>query len=325
LFELLQQQDGPRQGRGSGSGRPGSLGQPPESQKGGNGQAHGAVESKPNGQTKPSTIEDLSATPATKPAEAKPSPKPAPKPQDQPKPEKAKPAPVAEPEGSEKPERPAGAADWSGMHPKSAVRVRLIWVYGAIAAVIAVVVAAWAISYSLAENKWKGQFEELLQRSDASAPIQDPIEVDRGTVAQGDPPPLSRIEQPTRQSEEPRVVPDPPVEEPRTRPAPPIDVTVDVRQAGNNYMKLASGMTAERATGLARHLTDNGVPAMALDEGRGGWGLYTAYAVPSGQFSATGQQRSELERRVYQLLPTTPRELGGPYTPRDHLWVRFDG
>lgn len=333
LFELLQHQDGPRQGSGTGLGRPSALGRSdgetatPEAS---NGHAQGSVETKPgkpeaNGSAT-STLEDLSE-PATKPkpkqpqARPKPTHVPAPMPEPAPKPKPA--AKKPEP----KPERPAGAADWSGMHPQNTVGIRMMWVYGAIVGVLAIVVGVWALGYKLGESSMEAELRPYLDRATQPGAISDPMAAEAGDDAT-EPPPLSGIERPgeQRQAEDsPRIDPEPPVVEPDPAPVQTIDVLVDVREAGNNYMKLASGMARDRAVGLAEHLASNGVHAMAIDEGRRGFGLYTALAVPSGRFSDMESQRRELEARVVRILGSTPREAGGSYTPRDPIWMRFDG
>ncbi|MFI4882654.1 MAG: hypothetical protein ACIAQU_08730 [Phycisphaerales bacterium JB064] len=335
LFELLQQNDGPHQGRGSGNGRPGVLGgakdaaeKPGPTQDNGhsvghangNGRAEGSVETKPTPSDKKTTLEDLNEAPAKPKSEPKPvvRPEPAAKPQPKPQPE---------PEPSAKADEPAGAADWSGMHPTSAVKVRLMWVYGALVVVLAVVIGVWQLGYHLGGASQREKLEPYINSTDRSGPIQDPVVLGNQDRQQGEGSPLAGIERP--QEQEAARTPDrTPVVEPepvRPAPAPQVNVLADVREAGNNYLKLASGMTLERAKGLAEHLTANGVPAMALDEGRQGFGLYTAFPVPSGQYRAMGDQRRDLETRVLRLLGTVPQEAGGPYTPRDQLWMRFDG
>ncbi len=327
LFELLQHDESPRPGRGSGNGHSGSLGQAPS--KPSNGQAEGAVETKPNSPAstnpaKPSTLEGLSK--AKVEPKAKPEPQPSAKPQTVHVPA-PRPTPVAaQPEA--KPERPAGAADWSGMHPKNAVRVRMIWVYAAIVAAMTLVLGVWVLGYKLGVDNEKAKLEPYLNRSGQPGPIADPMAAQTDQEESASPPPLSGIdrrEEPRQAEQTPRIDPRPPVIEPKPGPVQTIDVLVDVREAGNNYMKLASGMTRERAVGLAQQLSTNGVHAMAIDEGRQGFGLYTAFAVPSGQYSAMEGERRDLTARVIRLLRSTPQELGGPYTPRDPLWMRFDG
>lgn len=333
LFELLQHQDGPRQGTGQGVGRPNALGHPtdePASTKTSNGHAQHAVETKPGkpqgAPSATSTLEDLSE-PATKPTpkqsqnRPKPTqvPAPSPEPAPKPKPVATKPEPTAE--------RPAGAADWSGMHPRNTVRVPMLWVYGGVAAVIAVVFIVWGVGYKLGEGNKAAELQPYLDRASQPGTISDPMTAGAGEEI-SEPPPLSRIglQDEQRQAEEtPRIDPEPPVVEPDPAPTQAIDVLVDVRVAGHNYMKLASGMTRERAVGLAQHLVNNSVHAMAIDEGRRGFGLYTAFAVPSGQFSSMEGQRRDLAARVVRLLGSTPQELGGPYSSRDQLWMRFDG
>ncbi len=341
LFELLQHEDGPRQGPGSGVGRPNALGhakdRPAEAKNGtgnGNGQAQGAVETKPSqGQADRSaatTLEDLSE-PATQPA-SRPEPK---QPQAKPKTTHV-PAPMPEPAPAAKPvaaksepkaERTSGAADWSGMHPKTNVQVPMLWVYCGVAVVIFVVAVVWGVGYKLGVNNEKAELERYWERTGQSGTIADPMTTGEESEAT-EPPPLAgvdRQQEERRQAEQtPRVEPTPPVVQ-RTPEPVQIDVLGDVRQPGNNYLKWASGMTRERAVGLAQHLATNGVHAMAIDEGRRGFGLYTALAVPSGQFSAMESQRRELEAKVIRLLGSAPQEAGGAYSPRDQIWMRFDG
>lgn len=328
LFELLQQDDDPRPGRGSG----GVLGSKPQ-----NGHAEGAVERKPTSPPKASTVESLKA------AQMTPVPVPAPqaerampvhtraelraeaKPKSEPRP-KTEPKPVAPPKVEA--ERPAGAADWSGMHPKRAVRVPLLWVYVGVGVFVLAVSGVWGLAYKLGKTDEKNRLTPWLSEgSQEPVGIADPLAL--GGTPEGERTPLKPIverEPVARDARpdpvEPEVVPNKPAPTP---PAPRIDVLVDIRQAGNNYLKLASGMTLERAKGLAEHLTASGVPAMALNEGRPGFGLYTAFPVPSGQFRTMGEQRREHEARVIRLLGEAPAEAGGPYTPRDQLWMRFDG
>ena len=353
LFELLQKENASGQGRTSGSARPGVLGgassastvDANDSSSNGsatNGHAQGSLETKPATKperlakptTKASTIADLPEPEAPSDqaagngvASATATARLAVRPEREPKRE-GEPAPA--PSAS-----PAGAADWSGMHPKSQVSVRMLWVYGAVAAVLVAIIGVWQLGYSLGGAHEKAEFEAYLRQSDRSTLVQDPIAQDAGVspVERGKP----RANQ--RASDRPELAaqPDPePVEdrraaptEPVTTPAvggmPAVDVLVDARQAGNNYLKLASGMGQARAKALAEHLSANGVPAMAIDEGRLGYGLYTAFAVPSGQYRAMSEQRREHEARVVRLLGTVPSDAGGPYTPRDQLWMRFDG
>ncbi|UYV13163.1 MAG: hypothetical protein NCW75_02485 [Phycisphaera sp.] len=330
LFELLQHQDGPRQGQGPGVGRPNALGhatEEPPATKTSNGHAQGAVETKPEGNgSAASTLEDLSE-PVTKPKPKQPQARPRPTHVPAPLPEPARKTKRVAKKAEPKPERAAGAADWSGMHPKNAVSVKMMWIYGAIFAVLAIVVGVWTLGYNLGESSMEAELKPYLDRASQPGAISDPMtaETDGNST---ETPPLSGIErqEERRQAEATlRTDPTPPVVEPDPAPVRPIDVLVDVRVAGNNYMKLASGMTRERAVGLAQQLSTNGVHAMAIDEGRQGFGLYTAFAVPSGQFSAMERERRELTARVVRLLGSTPQELGGPYTSRDQLWMRFDG
>lgn len=323
LFELLQQNDASRQGRNGSNGQSGVLrGNPtkpvaePEPPQPTNGHASGAVESKPGKPARVASLEEIAAPAKTE----REQPRTASRAEPELKPQRAKPEP--------KPERPAGAADWSGMHPHSSIRVRMLWIYGAVVAVLLAVVGVWALGYYLGERNQKAELGAYLDRAGQPGPISDPLEagVEGGTSEPTDPSALSQIETP-RRAEAPVQSPversEPPLATPDPEPA-PIDVSVDVRKPNHNYMKLASGMTQERAEGLAQHLVDNGIAAMALREGRG-YGLYTSMAVPSGQFGATKPEREAHASRVVRLLMQTPRELGGPYDASGHLWIRFDG
>lgn len=319
LFELLQQNEASRQGRAGGNGQPGILRgnqpkpvpdpEPPAA----NGHASGAVESKPSKPARAASLEEI-ATPAKPLRERAPE---ATKPEPEPRPQRERPEPKAE--------RPAGAADWSGMHPHSSVRVPMLWVYGAAVAVLLIVVGVWALGYNLGERNQKAELGAYLDRAGQPGPIRDPLEAGEGDaepVGQGDPSALSQIQTPSR-SEQPIVQDDPPAADPAPEP-PVIDVLMDVRRPDHNYMKLASGMTMERARGLAQHLVNNGVHAMAIREGRG-YGLYTALAVPSDRFSAMARDRSDHADRVVRLLRQTPRDLGGPYDGSGYIWIRFEG
>ncbi len=323
LFELLQQNDASRQGRSGNNGQSGVLrGGPtkpvaePEPPQPSNGHASGAVESKPNKPARAASLEEIAAPSQPDPDQTRAATRPEP----EPKPQRAKPEPKAE--------RPAGAADWSGMHPHSSIRVRMLWIYGALVAVLLTVVGVWALGYNLGERNQKAELGAYLDRAGQAGPITDPLDqgVDGGSSEPVDPSALSQIETPQR-AEAPGQAPiersEPSVATPDPEPA-PIDVSVDVRKPNHNYMKLASGMTQERAEGLAQHLVNNGIAAMALREGRG-YGLYTSMAVPSGQFGATKPEREAHASRVVRLLMQTPRDLGGPYDASGHLWIRFDG
>lgn len=343
LFELLQQDDASRQGRGTGNGRPGVLsgsgtdkpgptagsGVHPGPTDGRHGsQAEGAVETKPLPAQKPadkkSTLDELAESSPQTREDTKPAIKPAARPE-------AKPAPRREPQPpADAPlESPSGAADWSGMHPKKTVKVPMIWVYGGAIAVVAVIAGVWAGGYQLGVSSEREKVEQFFGNTEQRGPIVDPIASEQPAASETERSPLAGLNTPQEREAERQATDTPPrrpaVEPEPVRPAPVVDVTLDVREAGNNYLKLASGMTLERAKGLAEHLSANGVRAMALDEGRQGFGLYTAFPVPSGQYRAMGQQRRDLEARVVQLLGTVPQEAGGPYTPRDQLWMRFDG
>ena len=351
LFELLQKENESRQKADGAASRPGVLGGGSATANGAGkaakpaagSQARGAVESKPastseGSSSRGTTLDDLSeagrteqdarttsktavqASPALSTAVSRTASKPASRPAAEPKP--SRPSPAAN----------AGAADWSGMHPKRSVSVRLVWVYGAVAAMLAVVVAVWAVGYSLGVRSEEAKFEQYLRQSDQSTLIRDPIAAESSTSpvepatrpAAGD----AASERVAALPEAPaRTRPAEPAIRPEPRPAAPvaIDVFEDVREPGNNYLKLASGMSMERAKGLAEHLSDNGVHAMALDEGRQGFGLYTAFPVPSGQYRTLAPQRRAHEARVVDLLRTVPADVGGPYTPRDQLWMRYDG
>jgi hypothetical protein len=334
-------------GGGDGSGKAGSQGTPGKGGSavaGGNGRPTGSVETKPKPEpaekgSKPasaagSMFEDLADEEvADRPAsEASESRSGVAAPAAKPKPARAAASAAAASAKAEPEAKASGAADWSGMHPKRMVRVQMLWVYVAMAVCLLTVVGVWQAGYSLGGAHEKATFEEYLRQSDRSALIQDPIgteggsevvsPVERGTpvVAGGES--TERLTPPgvTREVE-PEVRPAPMEPE----PAPRIDVLVDVREPNHNYMKLASGMTLERARGLAEYLAANGVPAMALDEGRQGFGLYTALAIPSDRFSALSEQRDRHEERVIGLLDRAPREAGGPYNGRGNLWIRFDG
>jgi len=341
LFELLQKENEPRQKGDASTSRPGVLGGGSTETSGHgagtktstNGHAQGAVESKPTpkperAETRGTTLDDLSeqgrggqqaqytAKPLTNTAKA--LPKPAPSPASGPKPMQDK--------GEPRPN--SGAADWSGMHPKRTVSVRLFWVYPTVAAVLLSVVLVWIIGYNLGVRSEEAKFEEYLRQSDESTLIRDPI-ASGPSISPIEPtarPTPQAIEDRTARQPETRPVESEPVES-APEPAQPVvvDVFEDVRQAGNNYLKLASGMSMQRAQGLAEHLTASGVRAMALDEGAQGFGLYTDFPVPSGQYRTLAPQRREHEARVVDLLRTVPADLGGAYTPRDQLWMRFDG
>ena len=350
LFELLQQDDASRQGRGSGSGRSGALGgSSPEkpgdkpgpapangasasatSERSGS-QAEGAVETKPLPASKPadkkSTLDELAeSAPPTREA-TKPALKPMPKPQPEAAPRRA-----SEDATDGTSDRPTGAADWSGMHPKKSVRVPMFWVYGGAIAVVAIIAGVWVGGYQLGVSSEREKVEQFLGNAEQRGPIVDPIGTEQPAGIDSERSPLAGLQTPQERETE-RQAADTPARQPVTQPEPEpvrpataamVDVTLDIREAGNNYLKLASGMTLDRAKGLAQHLTTNGIHAMAIQEGQG-YGLYTAYPVPSGQYRAMGQQRRDLEARVVQLLGTVPQEAGGPYTPRDQLWMRFDG
>jgi|GEM_PF-4995003 len=326
LFELLQHQDGPRQGSGTGLGRPSALGHADseaEAANASNGHAQGSVETKPskpqtNGSAT-STLEDLSE-PTTKPEPKQPQGRPKPKRVPAPLPEPAATPKPAAKKTEPKPDR-TGAADWSGMHPQSTVGVRMIWIYGAIVGVLAIVVGVWAMGYKLGVSSEKAQLERYLNRTGQTGTITDPMTTGSSeeTAEPESPLPIDRQAEATQ----PDADPTPPLVEPE--PVPTVDVLVDVRKPDHNYMKWASGMARDRAVGLAEHLTANGVHAIAIDEGRRGFGLYTALAVPSGQFSAMESQRRDLEARAVRILESAPQEAGGPYLPRGQLWMRFDG
>lgn len=329
LFELLQQDDDQRPGRGSGGvlGSGPANGQTNGNPKGGTkGHAEGSVERKPTSVSKAATVDSLQDSPPepTPQAAPKPKPKTPPQPPKQPKPraEAAKPEPLPEAE------RQAGAADWSAMHPHRAVRVPMLWVYAAMCVFFAAVVGAWGIAYQLGKNDEKDRMAGwLAEGSKGPGSISDPLA--EGATPQDERTaftPVVERDPITRETQPDPVRPEVRRQDPApTPPAPRIDVLIDARQPGNNYLKLASGMTQERAKGLAEHLTANGVAAMALNEGRQGFGLYTDFPVPSGQFRTMGEQRREHEARVLRLLGSAPSEVGGPYTPRDQLWMRFDG
>ena len=339
LFELLQKESEARQKGDAADGRPGvlsggqvmSTGAPAKP----NGQAEGSVESKPaaterNGSAT-STIDDLSERAEKQDRAAASPPVARPKaPMRRAKPKAAvKPKPA---EAQPQPEKGGGAADWSAMHPKRTVSFQMIWVYSAVGLGLVTVISVWALAYSLGVGSEKAKFEEYLRQSDQSTLIRDPIAGGAAT-APNQPNGLPAVTQ--ESSGTSRIEPAPvtaqqvdptpaPVEQQQVA-APTIDVFEDIRKAGNNYLKLASGMAMDRAQGLAEHLTANGVRAMALDEGRQGFGLYTAFPVPSGQYRSLAPQRRELESRVVDLLESVPADLGGPYVPRDQLWMRFDG
>jgi hypothetical protein len=193
--------------------------------------------------------------------------------------------------------------------------------------VVLIVAIVWGVGYKLGVNSEKAELERYLNRNGQPGTIADPMAAGEQTRAVEPPPNLDgdRQREEIRQEEQTPIEPAPREVRPTPEPERTIDVLVDVRQPGNNYLKWASGMSRERAVGLAQHLSANGVHAMAIDEGRRGFGLYTALAVPSGQFSAMESQRRELEARVIRLLGSAPQEAGGAYSPRDQIWMRFDG
>ncbi len=342
LFELLQKESEARQKGDAQEGRPGVL-------SGGqtmstsapvkpNGQAEGAVESKPAAATQngsaTSTIDDLSER-ADK-AERSTATAPAAPPKPPVRQAKPKAAPKPKPKHAEakpQPDKGGGAADWSAMHPKRTVSFPMLWVYGAIVIGFAAVVSVWALAYSMGVHSEEAKFEEYLRQSDQSTLIRDPIAGGAATTASQpggerlagqDTGGAPRVEPAPTTPDRDEPAP-PPVEQQQQAAIPAIDVFEDVRQTGNNYLKLASGMTRERAQGLAEHLTANGVHAMALDEIRQGFGLYTAFPVPSNQYSRLAPERRDLQARVIALLGEVPSDLGGPFVPRNPIWIRFDG
>ena len=374
LFELLQQDDGKRQGRGSTRGKSGVLGGTPAAENPANKtatnpadqsanaadpgatraqqgvsaenahvRAEGAVETKPvRTSTKFEELEEITADPPARRGQLDRGSKLRPSRPGQ----DASRAPASsthQPEPSDDPDRTrtAGAADWSGMHPSSAFRVRLLWVYFSAAAVLVIVIAVWQLGYHLGGQNMRRDLEPFLNGGEQATPIVDPLASGQETPAQRQQPvpgsPLVRLEPTaspapggearqveTQQPGQPVTI-EPEVTPPTPASAPAIDVLVDVREQGNNYLKLASGMTLERARGLAEYLSASGIPAMALDEGRRGYGLYTDFPVPSGQFNTMSTERDRHERRVIELLDRTPRDFGGPYDARNNLWMRFDG
>ena len=119
-----------------------------------NGHAQGSLETKPAAKperiakpaAKASTIANLSdaeapAEPTTGNGTARAAPvRPAAKPKPEPK------------RSQDSSASTAGAADWSGMHPKSTLSVKLMWVYVAAGAVFLSVVGVWQLGYSLGKE-----------------------------------------------------------------------------------------------------------------------------------------------------------------------------
>jgi len=320
LFELLQ--DTPERSRGgNGVGGSGRQPRPPS-----------AVETKP--ETKPASKQP--AAPA--PAASQPATAPAPARSTAPHRANGSNGANGSSSGRVRPEaRPStaqasSASDWSGLHPRRRVSLPLVWVYFGLPLVTILIVATWWAGYSVGGQQERRRLEPWLADGGVRPP-QDPMLVDaagRDGSGKAAPPaePVERrgpvrspLADPARSQPAPQATPTPTP----TPAAGSVDVTEDVREGGNNYLKLASGMSRERAVGLAEHLTAGGIRAMALDEGRGLFGLYTAMPIPSERFSELEAERRRHEARVRELLRTAPTDAGGSFEPRGEYWARFRG
>ncbi|MEO1008191.1 MAG: hypothetical protein AAFX79_06470 [Planctomycetota bacterium] len=233
-------------------------------------------------------------------------------------------------------------ADWSSLHPKRAVQIPLVSVYVGVTVLAILVIGVWTLAYQLGKDHAEQRFARLDTAGATPQPLLDPLQVDEGAPgAERTPESASgTIADPTRGGAipvDPTRSAEPPRAAERTRIEPPAagsdpadgsrasapSVLVDVRKPDHNYLKLASGMARERAVGLAEHLARSGVPAMAIDEGRGRFGLYSSLGVPGERFRSTLQERNEHEQRVRRLLAAAPDEAGGSYDLRDPFWARY--
>lgn len=114
-----------------------------------------------------------------------------------------------------------------------------------------------------------------------------------------------------------------------TQPTPPAPGT-DPRQAGVNYLTLASQLDKETATAAAAFLTQNGCPAFAIAVDRSGravkngsqFAVYAARGFAGDEFRAKKAEREALEEQVRRLGKVWQKEHRGGTDFSQTFWQK---
>lgn len=271
------------------------------------------------------------------------------------------PAPGASPDTDTRPQPTAARAEESttpdaesrptGFVPGGVLTIPVNWVYWAAAAVLLLCVLTWAAAYQLGAGAGERSVRQALQEQTPVLDIgEDPLnQTDRpgvslasgaqGSDANADTRPPATERQPER--DRPRAEPSPSRPSPATITGAPAYIVAggglaeDPRDAGVNYLKLASRVRGDEARDLVRYLDQNGVQAFArgvsgVEPRRGDlnnarYDVYSLEGIPSGQFRASAAQARQLESRVGELGRRWLRQEGGSVDLAQPVWELFRG
>lgn len=207
------------------------------------------------------------------------------------------------------------------------VRVPVYSLYIALTCVAAVVILTWAVGFQV--GKRRGEEAALKQLMVGQAPVvkrSDPTNPGPGTP-----------ERPQPQQPQPQ---DPPPNERVERPVPSGaiiggrgELVEEPRQAGTNYLKLASRMSAEEAQAAAAFLTENGVAAIGVRVDGTGTGannparydLFSLFGVPSTRYSQMEAERGQHWQLVQRLGRDWQTKHKGTVNFASPQWVLFRG
>lgn len=220
---------------------------------------------------------------------------------------------------------PAGRPKGGGQ-----VRLPVYGLYIAVTVVLAAVILTWAIGFQI--GKRRGEDAALKQLGVGPSPL---VKRNDPTNPNGSGAP----DKPQVQPQTPKVPEDAP--EPRVeRPVPSGaiigargEVVEEPRQAGTNYLKLASRMSAEEAQAAVGFLVQNGVQAIGVRVDGTGTGannparydLFSLFGVPSSRYSQMEAERDQHWQLVQRLGREWQTKHKGSVNFASPQWVLFRG
>ena len=262
----------------------------------------------------------------------------APTPVRKPEPRRAEPPRVEPRPASQRAENRAatGSALLAKFDPRRSVGVPVAGLYAFVAVVVIVAILVYGVAfqagYTNAERK-------LVERIADSSGVKAP----EGPVG-GSPPALinksgsqPRESKPTVQNTN-----NPGSGDSQQKPTPPsngnvkpeaLDPLTDSREDGSNYLHVVSRLSRDEAVQAATFLTENGVPAMAVNldtaspqsNNRSTWSVYSRLGIPGGEFSGSSELRSQHKREVARLGTIWQRDHKGTsnFAENQTGWEKF--
>lgn len=250
----------------------------------------------------------------------------------QPPPPKPKPSPTRD--------RPARAATPAATRFAGEFRAPKVWVYGAAAGAVVLVIVVWSLGVLYGESRAESRYADTLSASQPTPVEPRPIERPSSGSA-------TRVSDQGSERSADRRAGEPAAGGARdgggatggvylTSLGP---VPTDPREVGSNYLKLASGVGVGQAEAVIAFLAGRQVQAVAVPSEVGGGvdragraannrdslDLYSLYGVPSSRFSASTAER----RRHADRLQRLGREwLGRPEGQINFdrpQWTKHDG